>query len=195
MPTLRKRIDDSANTLRHEMTQLENFRQQIDQFFATSGDSPLEPTQQREFMGLSYYAESADFIFDVTLEPTADNAPYIAQTSTGDEVRYERLGQFSFAVDGEDVTLVVLGSGEGDLFVPFRDATSGKETYGAGRYLDDHRYGITHLGGDDYRLDFNYCYNPFCAFSPYFSCPLPPRENWLPVAIEAGEKRFESDEK
>lgn len=173
------------------MTPLEQFRQQIDQFFATSGDSPLEPAQQREFTGLNYFPETDAFIFEVTLEPVEDAAPYIAPTSTGDEVRFARVGQFTFSVGDESVTLVVLGSGDGDIFIPFRDATSGKETYGAGRYLDDHRYGVTHLDDNRYRLDFNFSYNPTCAYSPYYSCPLPPRENWLAVAIEAGEKDFE----
>ncbi len=172
------------------MTQLEHFRQQIDQYFATSGDSPLEPAQQRDFAGLNYYPESSDFVFEVELEPPTDTTPYIAPTSTGDEVRFERIGRFSFEVGGEIVTLVVLGSGAGDMFIPFRDATSGKTTYGAGRYLDDHRYGVTHLGDKRYRLDFNFAYNPTCAYSPYYSCPLPPRENWLSVALEAGEMAY-----
>lgn len=172
------------------MTPLEHYRQQIDQFFATSGDSPLEPTQQREFTGLQYFPETSDFVFEVELKPPTNSEPYIAPTSTGDEVRFERVGEFSLAVGDETVTLVALGSGAGDIFIPFRDATSGKETYGAGRYLDDHRNGVTHLSGKRYRLDFNFSYNPTCAYSPYYSCPLPPRENWLAVAIEAGEKDF-----
>ncbi len=172
------------------MTPLENFRQQIDQFFATSGDSPLEPTQQREFTGLNYYPETGKFIFEMEMERPIDDAPFVAPTSAGDEVRFERIGQFKFEVDGEIVSLVVLGSGQGDLFIPFRDATSGKETYGAGRYLDDHRHGVTRLGGKRYRLDFNFAYNPFCAYQSGYSCPLPPPENWLSVAIEAGEKDY-----
>lgn len=75
------------------------------------------------------------------------------------------------------------GAAEGNLFVPFRDATSGHETYGAGRYLDLERE-------DDgtYTLDFNVAYNPWCAYAPQFSCPLPPPENWLPFRVEAGEQ-------
>ena len=169
------------------MTPLQRFRQQIDQFFATGGDSPLELADQRAFQGLNYYPESADFIVDVEMEAPLDSTSFVALTSTGDEVRFERIGRFTFTIKNQPVTLTVLGSGRGDLFLPFRDATSGKETYGAGRYLDDHRNGIRPLGNNRYRLDFNFCYNPFCAFSNDYSCPLPPRENWLTVAIEAGE--------
>jgi uncharacterized protein (DUF1684 family) len=68
--------------------------------------------------------------------------------------------------------------------VPFRDATSGHDTYGAGRYLEL----PVHTGADTYLLDFNDAYNPLCAYSPYFSCPYPPAENQLPVPIRAGER-------
>jgi uncharacterized protein (DUF1684 family) len=71
-----------------------------------------------------------------------------------------------------------------DLFLPFRDATSGKESYGAGRYLDLHAH------RDEVEIDFNYAYNPYCAYNPEWNCPLPPAENWLQVPIRAGEKAF-----
>ncbi|MCI0396478.1 MAG: DUF1684 domain-containing protein, partial [Chloroflexi bacterium] len=74
---------------------------------------------------------------------------------------------------------------------PFRDTTNGQETYGAGRYLDSHRPGLNQLGPDRFEVDFNYSYNPYCAYSEYYSCPLPPRENWLKVPIRAGEKNYE----
>jgi len=77
-----------------------------------------------------------------------------------------------------------LEQGEKDLFIIFKDATSGKETYGAGRYLDLDRH------GDEIVIDFNYAYNPYCAYNPDWSCPLPPAENWLKVPIRAGEKNF-----
>ena len=79
--------------------------------------------------------------------------------------------------------------GEDSLFLPFRDALSGKETYGAGRYLD---VAPPHSG--HVVVDFNYAYNPSCAYDPQFSCPLPPRENWLQVPIRAGEKNFQGAE-
>ena len=71
------------------------------------------------------------------------------------------------------------------LFVPFRDATSGKETYGAARYLD-----IEERQADDYVIDSNLAYNPYCAYSDDYVCPFPPQENWLTVPIRAGEKAF-----
>jgi len=81
------------------------------------------------------------------------------------------------------VTLYASGNSR-SLFLPFRDATSGKETYGAGRYLD------LDVRGDEVLIDFNYAYTPNCAYSADWSCPLPPAENWLEVPIRAGEMTF-----
>lgn len=98
---------------------------------------------------------------------------------------------FRFPVDGEDVTLRAYKSDPEDdrLRVPFRDATSGEETYGAGWYLD--LEGDTHRTSDGkWILDFNEAYNPTCAYSDRYECPLPPMENWLEASIEAGEKMY-----
>ncbi len=78
----------------------------------------------------------------------------------------------------------------GGFFLPFKDATSGRETYGAGRYLDSHRPGLQQLEGGRFEIDFNYAYNPYCAYNENYRCPLPPAENWLKVPIHAGEKNF-----
>jgi len=77
-----------------------------------------------------------------------------------------------------------------ELFLPFRDRTSGSETYGAGRYLE-----VEPPGADGWVVvDFNLAYNPYCAYNPEWSCPIPPGENWLAVPIRAGEKTFHSVE-
>jgi uncharacterized protein (DUF1684 family) len=106
-------------------------------------------------------------------------------TSAGEEQVYQRYGVARFSVDGQPAQVVLYASDDSDeLFIPFRDATSGKETYGAGRYLEIHAH------GDDVVIDFNYAYNPNCAYDPSWSCPLPPPENWLKAPIRAGEKSF-----
>jgi uncharacterized protein len=104
---------------------------------------------------------------------------------------YERLGWVKLQVDGSDCQLALFAP-EGDLepeaaFVPFRDATSGSETYGSGRYLE------AELRDDTVTLDFNLAYNPYCAYGDGWSCPLPPRENWLTVPIRAGEQNLEDN--
>ena len=99
-----------------------------------------------------------------------------------------------FVVDGTPCSLAVYWMNEyaGGIFIPFRDATSGHETYGAGRYLWDSAKGAD-LGseGDELVLDFNYAYHPSCVYDVRWSCPLAPQENWLPVPIRAGERLAE----
>lgn len=107
-------------------------------------------------------------------------------TSTGESRPRLRWGIFTFAVDGEPATLTVYkGLDNGELFLPFADATSGHESYGAGRYLD-----LVPLEDGRYLVDFNYSYNPYCAYNPSWSCPVPPAENRLRVPLRAGEKTF-----
>ena len=102
-----------------------------------------------------------------------------------------RIGWVSFSVAGSDCRLAVYWLNEyaGGIFIPFRDATSGGETYGGGRYLWDSAKGAD-LGSTDglLTIDFNYAYHPSCTYDAAWSCPLAPQENWLPVAIEAGER-------
>ena len=108
-------------------------------------------------------------------------------TSIGDEREFEVYGRFVFEHEGRELGLTAYRMvpeppGFDELFVPFKDATTGKQSYGAGRYLD-----IPRLDGDDYVLDFNRAYNPSCAYSPRYNCPYPPPENTLPVPVEVGE--------
>lgn len=109
------------------------------------------------------------------------------QTSIGDLRDFDVHGTFIFEVGGQGGRLTAYRMvpepvGFDELFVPFKDATTGKETYGAGRYLDVARH-----DGDNYVLDFNRAYNPLCAFSPRYNCPYPPPQNRLEMAVEAGE--------
>ena len=95
---------------------------------------------------------------------------------------YKRDGIVRFDVDGQRTQIALYSSEDSDeLFVPFRDATSGHESYPAGRYLEVHAH------GDDVVIDFNYAYNPSCAYNPRWACPLAPPESRLPVAVRAGE--------
>ena len=104
---------------------------------------------------------------------------------------YARIGWVAFAVDGMPARLAVYWLNEyaGGIFIPFRDATSGTETYGGGRYLWDSGKGAD-LGadGDELVIDFNYAYHPSCVYDPVWNCPLAPPENRLTVPIHAGER-------
>jgi uncharacterized protein len=159
-------------------------RRMKDEFFTRGGDSPLTDEQRAAFTGLRYFAPDPSFHYEVTLDRATAAPPEEIQTSTGSVQRLARAGTLRFRVGGTDVSLVAFEQGH-ELFIPFRDATSGGETYGAGRYLEAHP-----LGHDRYDLDFNSAYNPYCAYNENWSCPLPLRENWLAVPIRAGEMSF-----
>jgi uncharacterized protein (DUF1684 family) len=170
------------------MSELTEFRKHKDEFFATDPQSPLPSEERRSFTGLKYYPENPALRFEATVTPSDDHQVVQMQTNTGEVRDYHKYGTFRFEVDGQPAELSVYSSGNGDAFVPFADATSGRETYGAGRYLD-----LEPLGGDRFLVDFNLAYNPWCAYSPYYSCPLPPAENRLQVPIRAGEKNFKAE--
>jgi len=170
------------------MTELEDTRKQKDEFFKSDSHSPLSTEQKRAYEGLSYYPENRALRFDAKVKPFAEHEHVQMQTSTGGMQNYLKYGTFEFQVDGQPAMLTVYVSEDGDAFVPFVDATSGPETYGAGRYLE-----LEHHGDNRFHVDFNMAYNPWCAYSPEFSCPIPPRENRIPVPIRAGEKNFHQD--
>ena len=164
------------------------FRREKDSFFR-SAQSPLSAASRADFQGLQYFPEKAELRLSVLLERDAAREAVLMATSTGSERVYERLGWVTFSVDGVAARLALYAA-EGDqqpeeAFVPFRDATNGMETYGSGRYVE------AELAGDMATLDFNLAYNPYCAYADRWSCPIPPKENWLEVPIRAGELGFE----
>ena len=167
-----------------DLTLLEH-REAKDEFFREDPHSPLEHADRHRFEGLSYYQPNPDLVFTVTLEP-GDGSEIRIPTSDERETVYKRAGKVRFEVNGAPVKLTVFDTGHPGYFLPFRDRTSGMETYGAGRYLD-----IDPNDDGTLTIDFNYAYNPTCVYSDGYSCPLPPPENWLQVPIEAGEQMWD----
>jgi uncharacterized protein (DUF1684 family) len=128
------------------------------------------------------------FRVEAKLVPDEPPKEIVVTSTRGNQRRALRLGRLAFTLQGKELALTAVrllepGIGEAEVSVFFRDATTGKESYAVGRYLD-----ATPLGGGRYSLDFNRAYNPICAFSPHNNCPLPPRENTLPLAVRAGER-------
>ncbi len=157
-------------------------RKAKDEFFATSHHAPLDHHKQQNFNGLAYFDPNPEMVFNLPVDPAGGEDIKI-HTSDGQERTYRRDALVSFEVGGETVTLTMYTTGQPGFFIPFRDGTSGKASYGAGRYLD-----IEANGDGTVTLDFNLAYNPYCAYSDSYSCPMPPHENWLTIPIEAGEK-------
>ncbi|HET8784021.1 MAG TPA: DUF1684 domain-containing protein [Candidatus Limnocylindrales bacterium] len=166
-----------------------SFRGDKDEFFRSNPGSPIPEAERASFGGLPYYPIDPDWRFeDLRLEPYTGDEPSHFQIPTSDgRLRpAHRAGVLRFERDGGQHGLTAYTFDTGDdesLFVPFLDATSGTETYGAGRYLD-----LEPEDDGTYSLDFNLAYHPSCVYDPKYSCPLTPAENRLPMRIEAGER-------
>jgi uncharacterized protein len=173
------------------------FRADKDDFFRHGRGSPVPVAEREAFPGLPYFPVDEGWVFDgLTLAPYEGDEPvrFEIPTTDGRLRPAERAGQFAFEHDGTPLRLtayrVATSTGEDveGLFVPFLDATTGKESYGAGRYLD-----LEPEDDGTWTLDFNVAYHPSCVYDPRFSCPLTPAENRLPVRVEAGERLPEGD--
>jgi uncharacterized protein (DUF1684 family) len=192
----RRRTGAMYDTLRAdpraEPARLLGFRAAKDRLFATHLSSPVPAAARRDFRGLAYWRYDPALALRAALEPDPD-APQLdlPRSGAGPTMPYARIGWVSFAVEGRPARLAVywLNEYSGGIFIPFRDATCGKETYGGGRYVWDSAKGAD-LGssGDELVLDFNYAYHPSCVYDPIWSCPLAPPENRLAVPIQAGER-------
>ncbi len=163
-----------------------------DATFASAPDSPLPVAQRAAFRGLTYFPPDPAWRYAGSVEryPTAERITIV--TTNGTPRPCERWGRVTFARDGRVLTLQLYRlldlpdrpGGEG-LFLPFKDRTTGRETYPAGRYVD-----LEGPDGGPFVLDFNHAYNPSCAYGEpeRFQCPVTPAENALPVAVTAGER-------
>ena len=188
------------------------FRAAKDALFREHPQSALPPGERTHFAGLRYFPYAPELCLEAELAPlTPDEgeAEVQAPTSGPHAMPLRAAARLSFTLAGAPRSLTVfwIDVYGGGLFLPFRDATSAHETYGAGRYLFDTVKGSTFLrldgtsDGDGapegYRggrvlLDFNYAYSPSCAYDPRWLCPLAPRENWLDVPLRAGELAYEA---
>jgi len=170
---------------------LERERKQKNWFFAVNARSPIPPEKRDDFNGLDYYPPNPDYRIELKLHEYEEKKTLKMATTSGEEQEYIRWGEFQFKLDGKEHRLHAYKRDpkEQRLFVPFRDATSGKETYGAGRYLDlePKRH---YVDEGKWILDFNESYNPFCAYNKAYTCPLTPPENWLDSSVRAGEKKY-----
>lgn len=164
------------------MSEITEFRASKDEFLAKDHHSPLTHDQRHTFSGLEYFPENPDLRLELDIEEFPKKETIEMQTSTGDVQQHLRYGKIHFEVDGQPVELTLYKDAHG-FFLPFADDLAGKETYGAGRYLEPKA-----LMGGKVLVDFNYAYNPYCAYNDLYSCPLTPWENRLPVSIKAGEK-------
>lgn len=154
--------------------------------------SPVPADQRATFPGIRYYAIAPEYRVPAGLTELASNPPVvIALADSSHQLQQKvKVGTLDFTIGGQTYKLSAFAESVGRiqrLWVPFRDLTSGIETYGGGRYLDLDRTATGY-----YDLDFNKAYHPSCVYDASWVCPYPPSENRLPVAIRAGERLPES---
>lgn len=147
---------------------------------------PKSPRYQL-YKGIQYFPVDLAWRFAVPLTPNPQPDTVVILSTRGNQRRAVVMGWFEFTAAKTPCRLMATrllepGVGENDVSVFFRDATTGKESYGVGRYVDPQK-----LDDGRYLIDFNLAYSPACAFSEHYNCPIPPRENRLPVAVRAGE--------
>lgn len=183
-------LNDSKPNNSKYLAELNKFRSEKNRSFRQSEDSPLSTTQKAAFDSLKYYPGDATLIphADVTRNTTPDTI--LMQMSNNRTEKYLNWGVVKFTIGDapQQLRMYLKANGtDSTLFIPFTDLTNGRETYGGGRYLDAIR---PKLNEPEITLDFNRAYNPYCAYDNQYSCPVPPAENRLQVAIPAGEKSF-----
>jgi len=174
---------------------MEQERKDKDTFFRTSDESPFRKTG--DFKGINYFPPSSTYKVIATVVPyhATDKKVNVPMTD-GTTVAYEKYGFAEFTLPGEsaaadlNVYRLLIYKHESGLSILFRDATAPKETYGGGRYLD---FKLDEVSDSKLAIDFNKAYNPYCAYNHEYSCPIPPKENTLPIRIEAGEKVYHQE--
>lgn len=171
----------------------EHFRQERDKLFARHPQSPL-PVENEVSAGLEYFDYDPSLRFTLPIEYDVEPEEIEIQLAEDGLLRIIRFGRVRFtgALEGSSLSLFWIEGYGGGVFLPFKDATSGGETYGGGRYLlDTIKHADLGQENDNLVLDFNYAYNPSCAYNPEWVCPLSPPENTLSVEIRAGEKAYD----
>lgn len=168
---------------------IEEHRQERDTFFRRGSESPLSENDKRNFKGLKYYPINPDFKVNARLTPFQNQTRMVIPTSDNQEKTYIKYAYAEFELNKNMHKVLLLKPVDDEnpnaVFLAFSDSTSGEETYGGGRYLD-----LETRSNSRIIIDFNKAYNPFCVFNDKYSCPFPPRENHLNVAIKAGEKAY-----
>ena len=164
-------------------------RAEKDDFFAEHPQSPIPPEKRDGFDGLAYFDPDPAYRVEATVTVVDDPEEIDLETSDGRTITYRRPFRFSFEIDGDSYELSGYRQEPTDpIFVPFRDKTTGLQSYKDGRYMElEPEEKLS--DGTTVEIDFNLAYSPFCAYSETFSCPLPPEENWLETTIPAGERK------
>jgi len=161
--------------------------------FMTKGESPLTETDRKHFKGLEFFNIDLNYRVEATFVRIENESPFKMMTSTDRLPEYVKYGELHFDLNNKKLQLNVYQNTKlienpeykDYLFIPFTDETNGETSYGGGRYVD-----FKIPTSNKVTLDFNKAYNPYCSYSSRYSCPIPPKENHLEIAINAGVKAY-----
>jgi len=171
--------------------EFENYVKEKDDYLKSDDESPLLKNDKPDFIGLHYYDYNPNFRFEGSIHIYDKSDTIIIYGTKKDERPSLKFGYFEFSFNDKKYKLQIFkilrkNSQQNDyLFLGFTDETSNLETYGGGRYINLELNEVNY-----YVIDFNYAYNPYCAYNPKYSCAIPIRENHLQIPIEAGEKKY-----
>ena len=182
----------AVQPLSYEM-EVQAFRKELNDKYSKAATSPLKPEQRKVFKGHDFFPIDKVYKIESKFVRTPDAEVFKMKTSSDRLPDYVKYGELQFQMNGEDHKLALyqnlatarIGQYKDHLFLPFKDETNGEESYGGGRYID-----FKIPKSDEVLLDFNKSYNPYCAYTDGYSCPIPPLENHLSFAVKAGIKKF-----
>ncbi|MFL0684773.1 MAG: DUF1684 domain-containing protein [Algoriphagus aquaeductus] len=172
------------------LEKIEKERERQFKFIRFNIESPLTEEQKKDFKSLTFYEINPSYRVKARLVPIESKKVREVPLTDGSREKYIEHSFAEFELGGKTNKLLLLQSiKETDMrnfFLAFADETSGRETYGGGRFLN-----VRQDGKNSITIDFNLAYNPYCAYNPDYACPLPPKENLMTIAIEAGEKNYD----
>ncbi len=177
--------EDSAEAI----TDILNFQQELKKEYKGIETSPLQKEEREAFTQHKFFPIKLIYRVEAKFIRTPHEKIFIMPTTGNKKKEYVKYGEALFSLMGKEYKLSLYQSIDlaakrqfrNYIFVPFHDATNGKETYGGGRYID-----LTIPKGDSILIDFNKAYHPYCAYTKGYNCPIPPKENYLPIKVEAG---------
>ena len=174
-----------------ERIEVLKYQQELNGFYTDSTTSPLGPEERTAFHGHEFFSYNPEMAVEANIEVLENEPWFNMATSSGMSREYRRYAKATFELRGQTLELFLYQSKrlmameeyQDHLFLPFMDKTTGVSTYGTGRFMD-----ITKPEGSTMILDFNYAYNPYCAYTDGYSCPITPKENYIDIEVNAGIK-------
>ena len=173
-----------------QIAEIKKFQKELNDGYTNKKETPLRGDNYTKFAKHPFFPVDLKYRIKAQFTRTENSVPFALMTSSGETKPYRAFGNATFALNGvtyilniyQSLDLVKTRGYEDYLFLPFRDETNGKETYGGGKYID-----LRIPDGNEIVIDFNQSYQPYCAYNAYdYSCPIVPEENFLPLRIEAG---------